>query len=76
VGDADYVNDFIQDLAARPANRVQLTTKWPSLHLAAVESASGSAIDEAVLVKQYCRGSHGDQRTPPRIRFHQCREAP
>jgi hypothetical protein len=52
----------MQDLAARLANRVQLTTDGHKPYLAAVEGAFGSAIDFAMLVKQYGPGSLGDQR--------------
>lgn len=60
--DADYAHDFMQDLAARLVNRVQLTTDGHKPYLAAVEGAFGSAIDYAMLVKQYGPGSLGDQR--------------
>src|SRR6202167_3657182 len=49
--------EFMHDLAARLANRVQLTTDGHRVYLNAVESAFGSEIDYAMLVKIY--GSDG-----------------
>ena len=51
--DADYANDFMQDVAERVANRVQLTTDGHRAYLEAVEGAFGADIDYAMLVKQY-----------------------
>ena len=45
--------EFIQDLAGRLANRVQLTTDGHRVYLEAVEGAFGSEIDYAMLVKLY-----------------------
>jgi IS1 family transposase len=53
--------DFMQDLAGRIANRVQLSTDGYRPYLAAVEDAFGSEIDYAMLVKIY--GSAGDAET-------------
>lgn len=44
---------FVHDLAERLANRVQLTTDGHRVYLEAVESAFGSEIDYAMLVKLY-----------------------
>jgi IS1 family transposase len=44
---------FVQDLAKRLANRVQLTTDGHKVYLDAVEGAFGSEIDYAMLVKMY-----------------------
>ena len=44
---------FMKDLAGRLANRVQLTTDGHKAYLDAVESAFGSDIDYAMLVKMY-----------------------
>ncbi len=49
---------FMDDLASRLANRVQLTTDGHRVYLQAVEDAFGSAIDYAMLVKIY-----GEDRT-------------
>ena len=51
--DADYANEFMQDVAGRVANRVQLTTDGHRAYLEAVEGAFGADIDYAMLVKQY-----------------------
>ena len=51
--DGDCAKWFIDDLAARLANRVQLTTDGHKAYLEAVESAFGADIDYAMLVKLY-----------------------
>ncbi len=51
--DADYANEFMQDVAARLANRVQLTTDGLKAYLDAVEDVFGADIDYAMLVKLY-----------------------
>ena len=51
--DAGYAHLFMQDVAARLTNRVQLTTDGHGPYLAAVEGAFGTEIDFAQLVKIY-----------------------
>ncbi len=51
--DAEYANEFIQDVAGRLANRVQLTTDGHRAYLDAVEGAFGADIDYAMLLKHY-----------------------
>ena len=51
--DASYAQGFMQDVAARLATRVQLTTDGHKPYLQAVEDAFGADIDYAVLVKHY-----------------------
>lgn len=51
--DAGYAHEFMQDVASRLANRVQLTTDGLKAYLSAVDSAFGSDIDYAQLVKMY-----------------------
>src|SRR3984957_7285078 len=51
--DAGTAHVFMQDVAARLANRVQLTTDGHSPYLAAVEDAFGADIDYAMLIKHY-----------------------
>ncbi len=51
--DGDCVKWFIDDLAARLANRVQLTSDGHKAYLEAVEGAFGADIDYAMLVKIY-----------------------
>jgi IS1 family transposase len=59
--DAGTAYEFMQDLANRLANRVQLTTDGHRPYLAAVDGAFGSEIDYAMLVKVY--GSSGEPET-------------
>src|SRR5271165_3688719 len=51
--DAGTAHVFMQDVAARLANRVQLTSDGHKPYLEAVEDAFGDAIDYAQLVKIY-----------------------
>lgn len=57
--------EFIHDLAGQLANRVQLTTDGHRVYLEAVESAFGSEIDYAMLVKLYEADSQPDSRYSP-----------
>lgn len=50
---AESAYDFIHDLAARLANRIQLTTDGHSAYVMAVEDAFGNDVDFAQLVKLY-----------------------
>ena len=65
--DADYASAFMNDLASRLANRVQLTTDGHSAYLQAVEGAFGSDIDYAMLVKVYGepKGAKQERRYSP-----------
>lgn len=49
----EYAKLFIDDLASRMANRVQLTSDGHKPYLTAVESSFGNNIDYAMLVKLY-----------------------
>lgn len=60
--DAEYGNAFMQDLASRLSNRVQLTTDGHGVYLKAVEDAFGCDIDYAMLIKIYGKGSQEDER--------------
>ena len=51
--DSEYAIEFMDDLRARLANRVQLTTDGHKVYLEAVEGAFGSDVDYAQLVKLY-----------------------
>lgn len=51
--DGDYAIAFMDDLRARLANRVQLTTDGHKAYLEAVEGAFGGDVDYAQLVKLY-----------------------
>lgn len=58
---------FMTDLAARLANRVQLTTDGHKPYLQTVRSAFKGEIDYAQLVKLYGFDPHGDRRYSPPI---------
>ena len=51
--DSDYGLAFMDDLAKRLTNRVQLTTDGHKAYLEAVEGAFGADIDYAMLIKLY-----------------------
>jgi len=63
--DAGCATEFIQDLADRLTQRVQLTTDGLRLYLTAVEDAFGSEIDYAMLVKIYGRSAEPETRYSP-----------
>src|SRR5260370_27404792 len=50
---ADTANNFMQDVASRISNRIQLTTDGYRLYAEAVEDAFGADIDYAMLVTNY-----------------------
>jgi IS1 family transposase len=56
---------FMDDLASRLANRVQLTTDGHRVYLQAVEDAFGSEIDYAMLVKIYGHEAANDTKYSP-----------
>jgi IS1 family transposase len=56
---------FMDDLASRLANRVQLTTDGHRAYLRAVENAFGSEIDYAMLVKIYGNDFKNDSKYSP-----------
>jgi IS1 family transposase len=51
--DAQTAKLFIEDLASRLANRIQLTTDGYRVYLEAIEGAFGCDVDYAMLVKMY-----------------------
>jgi IS1 family transposase len=57
--------EFIQDLAGRLANRIQLTTDGHRVYLNAIEDAFGSEIDYAMLVKLYGNDAESETRYSP-----------
>lgn len=66
--DADAANAFVRDVAARLANRVQLTTDGHKPYLEAVENAFGwNGIDYAILQKLYGtpRSDEARRYSPP-----------
>jgi IS1 family transposase len=56
---------FMDDLAGRLANRVQLTTDGHRVYLQAVEDAFGSEIDYAMLIKIYGNEAEKEVRYSP-----------
>lgn len=56
---------FINDLASRLANRVQLTSDGHRVYLQAVENAFGNDIDYAMLVKLYGNDAEAETRYSP-----------
>ena len=63
--DGGVATEFMQDVAGRLANRVQLTTDGLSAYLEAVEGAFGSEIDYAMLQKLYGASPDGERRYSP-----------
>ncbi len=57
--DAPSANVFMQDLAKRMKNRVQLTTDGLKVYLDAVESAFGIDVDYSQLIKLYGKETEG-----------------
>jgi IS1 family transposase len=60
--DSECAKVFINDLASRLKNRIQLTTDGYKIYLEAVENAFGGEIDYAMLVKVYEATPTNDQR--------------
>jgi len=65
--DAGYAWVFMQDVASRLSNRVQLTTDGHKPYLEAVEGAFGSDVDFAQLVKIYGDAPEGQKRYSPAV---------
>ncbi len=63
--DAGYAAAFMEDVASRLANRVQLTTDAHRAYLDAVEGAFGADVDYAMLVKLYGESPHPPGRYSP-----------
>ena len=63
--DSVAARDFMEDLAGRLANRVQLTTDGHKAYLTAVDKAFGDEIDYAMLVKIYGDSLEGQKRYSP-----------
>lgn len=63
--DSEDAKLFIDDLASRLANRVQLTTDGYRAYLEAVEGAFGSDIDYTQLIKLYGPEPEGTKRYSP-----------
>ena len=54
--DGEYAYMFMQDVASRLANRVQLTTDAHAVYFTAVRESFGEAVDYAMLIKKYGKG--------------------
>jgi IS1 family transposase len=67
IGDrsAGSATEFVQDLAGRLANRVQLTTDGHKVYVDAVEDAFGADIDYAMLIKMFGNDRPGEARYSP-----------
>jgi IS1 family transposase len=63
--DSDAAIIFMDDLASRLANRVQLTSDGHKAYLEAVEGVFGGDIDYAMLVKLYGPSPEGPRRYSP-----------
>jgi IS1 family transposase len=63
--DLASATDFINDLAGRLSNRVQLTTDGLRAYLTAIEGAFGEDIDYAILHKLYGADRPGEARYSP-----------
>ena len=65
--DPGCATEFIQDLAGRLRNRVQLTTDGLKMYLTAVGDGFGEDIDYAMLIKVYGNDPEGEKRYSPAI---------
>ena len=65
--DAEYANAFMQDVADRLVNRVQLTTDGYLVYLEAVERAFGIDVDYAQLIKMYGKAPDAEKRYSPPV---------
>ena len=60
--DGIYAEAFIRDVAARLANRIQLTTDGFKPYVTAIDDVFLGDVDYAILVKQYALPNVGEQR--------------
>lgn len=65
--DADDANLFIDDLASRLANRVQLTSDGHNPYLFAVDAPFGGQVDYSMLIKQYGPSPEAEKRYSPPV---------
>lgn len=59
--DSEYASAFMNDVASRLANRVQMTTDGHKAYLEAVEGAFGADVDYAQLVKMFGASPDGSK---------------
>jgi len=64
--DAGFATEFLQDVAARLTNRIQLTTDGHKMYLNAIIDAFSDDIDYAQLVKIYGADPDGARTVQPR----------
>jgi IS1 family transposase len=60
--DLCHATEFVEDLASRLANRVQITTDGLKAYVEAVEAGFGGQVDYAMLIKMY--GPEGSKQNP------------
>lgn len=63
--DGEAAMEFIDDLASRLANRVQITTDGHKAYLDAIDTAFGGQVDYAMLVKLYGPAPEAQRRYSP-----------
>jgi IS1 family transposase len=73
--DSDAAIIFMDDLASRLANRVQLTGDGHKAYLEAVEGAFGADIDYAMLAKLYGESPEAEKRYSPAVCITSCKGA-
>lgn len=62
---ADWAKEFLEDVASRVSNRIQLTTDGHRVYADAVERAFGAAVDYAMLIKLYGNPATPETRYSP-----------
>lgn len=65
--DPSSAREFIEDLAGRMANRIQLTSDGLKIYIKAVDNAFAGAVDYAMLVKVYGTPEDGEKRYSPAV---------
>ena len=70
--DGDAVRWFVADLAARLANRVQITRDGHKAYLEAIEESFGADVDYAMLLKLYGPSVEPDARAQRRYSPAEC----
>jgi IS1 family transposase len=63
--DTETATEFMQDVAGRLSNRIQITTDGHRMYLEAVEDAFGADVDHAQLVKMYGTNPESETRYSP-----------
>ncbi len=63
--DASTARDFMEDIASRLANRVQITTDGLKVYVKAIRAAFGDEVDYSMLVKIYGSDPGAEKRYSP-----------